>query len=141
MKNIFSTLILVCALKAQAGIIADTLYREARGEGEHGQRAVATVIYNRAHGKAEKMESVCLKPKQFSCWNGKTPKSVRITPKNALDKQAYIIALKIEKELLNGKFKPLGNWTHYYNLKLCNPSWAEGVKKTRVENHNFLKTK
>lgn len=48
MKKIFSILILVCALKAQAGIIADTLYMEARGEGEHGQRAIATVIYNRA---------------------------------------------------------------------------------------------
>ena len=64
---------------------------EARSEGEHGQRAVATVIYNRAHGKVEKMEGVCLKPKQFSCWNGKTPKSVRIAPKNAFDKRAYII--------------------------------------------------
>lgn len=141
MKNIFSILVLVCALKAQAGIIADTLYMEARGEGERGQRAVATVIYNRAHGKGEKMEGVCLKPKQFSCWNGKTPKSVKITPKNAFDKQAYIIALKIEKELLNGNFKPLGNWTHYYNPKLCNPSWAKGTKQTRVGNHNFLKTK
>lgn len=141
MKNIFSIFILVCALKAQAGIIADTLYMEARGEGEHGQRAVATVIYNRAHGKAGKMEIVCLKPKQFSCWNGKTPKNVIIAPKNAFDRQAYIIALKIEKELLNGKFKPLGDWTHYFNPKLCNPSWAKGAKQTRVGNHNFLKTK
>lgn len=114
---------------------------EARGEGEHGQRAVATVIYNRAHGKADKMEGVCLKPKQFSCWNGKTPKSARIAPKNAFDRQAYIIALKIEKELLSGKFKPLGDWTHYFNPKLCNPSWAKGVKQTRVGRHNFLKTK
>lgn len=94
MKNIFTILILACALKAQAGIIADTLYMEARGEGEHGQRAVATVIYNRAHGKADNMEIVCLKPKQFSCWNGKTPKNVIIAPKNAFDRQAYIIALK-----------------------------------------------
>ena len=91
MKNIFSIFILVCALKAQAGIIADTLYMEARSEGERGQRAVATVIYNRAHGKAENMESVCLKPKQFSCWNGKASKSVKIAPKNAFDRQAYII--------------------------------------------------
>lgn len=141
MKKIFTILILVCALKAQAGIIADTLYMEARGEGEHGQRAVATVIFNRAHGKADNMEIICLGFKQFSCWNGKTPKNVRIAPKNAFDRQAYIIALKIEKELLNGNFKPLGDWTHYYNPKLCNPSWAKGTKQTRVGNHNFLKTK
>ena len=141
MKNIFSIFILVCALKAQAGIIADTLYMEARGEGEHGQRAVASVIYNRAHGKAENMESVCLKPKQFSCWNGKASKRVKIAPKNALDRQAYIIALKIEKELLNGNFAPLGEWTHYYNPRLCSPKWAQGVPYVKIGNHNFLKTK
>ena len=114
---------------------------EARGEGEHGQRAIATVIYNRAHGKAENMEGVCLKPKQFSCWNGKTPKSVKIAPKNDFDRQAYIIALKIEKELLNGNFEPLGDWTHYYNPRLCSPKWAQGVPYLKIGNHNFLKTK
>ena len=114
---------------------------EARGEGEHGQRAVATVIYNRAHGKGENMETVCLKPYQFSCWNGKAPKSVKIAPKNDFDRQAYIIALKIEKELLNGNFEPLGDWTHYYNPRLCSPKWAQGVPYLKIGNHNFLKTK
>lgn len=141
MKKTFLVLILACAVKVQAGIIADTLYMEARGEKPHGLRAVATVIFNRAHGKAEKMESVCLKPKQFSCWNGKTPKSVRIAPKNALDKQAYELCLAIERELLTGKFEPLGDWTHYYNPQLCKPSWAKGTKRTQIGNHTFLKTK
>ena len=137
----FTILILVCALKAQAGIIADTLYMEARGEGERGLRAVATVIYNRAKGSAARMEKVCLKPKQFSCWNGETPKTVRIAPKSAFDRRAHALCLSIEKELLSGNFSPLGEWTHYYNPRLCSPTWAQGVPYVKIGNHNFLKTK
>lgn len=137
-------MIFACALfatiNACAGVVADTLYLEARGEGEHGQRAVATVIYNRAHGKAEKMEGVCLKPKQFSCWNAS--KTRKITPKTRSDAKAYELCLAIEKELLTGNFEPLGEWTHYYNPRLCSPKWArDGQFKTQIGNHIFLKTR
>lgn len=141
MKKLIFITSLFATINACAGVVADTLYMEARGEGEHGQRAVATVIYNRAHGKAEKMKSVCLKPKQFSCWNGKTPKSVKIAPKTRSDAKAYELCLAIEKELLTGKFEPLGDWTHYYNPRLCAPKWARGAAKTQIGNHVFLKTK
>lgn len=140
MKKIFSIFILVCALKAQAGIIADTLYMEARGEGEHGQRAVATVIYNRAKNTGKTFEAVCLQPFQFSCWNAS--KTRKITPKTHSDAKAYELCLAIEKELLTGNFEPLGEWTHYYNPRLCNPKWArDGQDKTQIGNHIFLKTR
>ena len=42
---------------------------EARGEGRTGLDMVMTVIWNRAGGKTENLADVCLKPKQFSCWN------------------------------------------------------------------------
>lgn len=138
----FTIVALACAaVAARAGIVSDTLYMEARGEGERGLRAVATVIYNRAKGSAARMEKVCLKPYQFSCWNGKAPKTFRIVPKSAFDRRAYALCLSIEKELLSGNFKPLGDWTHYYNPKLCSPSWAKGVPYVKIGNHNFLKTK
>lgn len=140
MKNIFLILVLVCAFKAQAGIIADTLYLEARGEGEHGQRAVATVIYNRAKNTGKTFDAVCLQPFQFSCWNGY--KTRKIVPKARSDVKAYELCLAIEKELLTGKFEPLGNWTHYYNPRLCPPKWArDGQNKTQIGNHIFLKTR
>lgn len=140
MKKIFSIFILVCALKAQAGIIADTLYMEARGEGEHGQRAVATVIYNRAKNTGKTFEAVCLQPFQFSCWNAS--KTRKITPKTRSDAKAYELCLAIEKELLTGNFEPLGEWTHYYNPRLCSPKWArDGQNKTQIGNHIFLKTR
>ena len=121
-----------------AGVIADTIYLEARGEGENGMRAVATVIYNRAKGKIEDMVSVCLKPKQFSCWN--SSKNVKIAPKNFLDRRAYKICNSIEKELLNGNFKPLGSWTHYHVFSIT-PYWNKSRKGTKIGNHLFLKTK
>lgn len=120
-------------------VIADTLYLEARGEGEHGMRAVATVIYNRAGGDAENMVAVCLKPKQFSCWNGSRRRD--IAPTSPPDIKAYNTCLAIEKELLTGDFKPLGNWTHYYAYRICSPKWARGAKTTVIGNHKFLTVK
>ena len=136
MKKIFSIFILVCALKAQAGIIADTLYMEARGEGEHGQRAVATVIYNRSQNTGKTFEAVCLQPFQFSCWNASRKR--KITPKGRSDVKAYTLCLQIENELLKGNFKPLGDWTHYYNPRLCSPKWARGVECVQIGSHVFL---
>ena len=121
------------------GVVADTLYLEARGEGADGIRAVATVIYNRAKAKNKSFEAICLQPKQFSCWNGS--KSRVITPKNDLDRKAYNLCIKIEESLLNGNFEPLGDWTHYYAYKVCAPKWARGAKTTTIGNHKFLKTK
>ena len=97
------------ATPAKAGIIADTLYMEARGEGEIGIRAVATVIYNRAKGDVTKLEAVCLAPKQFSCWNNRSKVPLRI---KASDIRAYSLCVKIEQELKSQKFYPIGNWTH-----------------------------
>ena len=53
--------------------VARTIYAEAKGEGEKGQAAVASVIWNRAGGKCENLIDVVLKYKQFSCWNKKKP--------------------------------------------------------------------
>ena len=127
--------------RACAGVVADTLYLEARGEGEAGLRAVASVIYNRAKRSGKTCEAVCLAPKQFSCWIGNAPKTLKIAPKNGFDRRAYRLCQSIEAELLTGKFEPLGDWTHYYNPALCAPKWARGVAKVKIGNHNFLKTK
>ena len=48
------------ALQA-ANIIARTLYAEARNDGKAGMEAVASVIYNRADGKASDFANVCKK--------------------------------------------------------------------------------
>ena len=119
-------------------IVAKTLYAEARGEGDRGMRAVATVIYNRAQRDVLRFADICLAPKQFSCWTSGAGFTV---PSAAADVAAFAICLKIESEMNTGKFEPLGCWTHYYNPRLSSPSWAKGCDGKVIGNHKFLTLK
>lgn len=140
-KALIILALVAASSRACAGVVADTLYLEARGERERGLRAVASVVYNRAERTGKTFEAVCLAPKQFSCWNGLAPKTCKIAPKSVRDAEAYRLCQTIEAELLTGKFEPLGDWTHYYNPRLCSPKWARGVEQVKIGNHNFLRTK
>jgi len=57
-------------------ILWRTIYAEARGESETGQRAVAWVIrnrtkLNRSYMGGNTIAGFCLAPYQFECWTGK----------------------------------------------------------------------
>ena len=136
MKRLFLIFSLLHVLHASAGVVADTLYLEARGENPRGLRAVATVVYNRAKNTGKTFEAVCLQPFQFSCWNASRKR--KIAPRRRSDVKAYNLCLQIENELLKGNFKPLGDWTHYYNPRLCSPKWARGVESVQIGSHVFL---
>ena len=58
-------------LTRETKIIAITILAEARGEGQGGMYAVAAVIAQRAFERKRTPTEICLKPYQFSCWNGK----------------------------------------------------------------------
>ena len=117
-------------------ILAKTLYGEGRNQGERGMRAIATVIYNRAKGQRERFAGVCLKPKQFSCWNGVDNIIVSSAP---ADKQAYEICCAIVKEMMDDTFIPVDKkekitFTHYCTVKLFNSTkcaeWIKQVKES-----------
>ena len=111
--------------------------------------AVASVIYNRADGKKELFTNVCLKPKQFSCWNKftteeadpknfkiKIPRSVNKNKKNAaLWKEAKAIAA----DMLADAFKPTTTANMYYAKSMIKPpSWANIMtKKETIGSHYF----
>lgn len=116
--------------------VALTLWLEARGEGEIGMRAVATVIHNRAGGDVSKLEYVCTRPRQFSCWNRLSPTYYRKHPPSG---EPWHQALEIAAEMFNGTFEARANWDHYYNPDMANPKWARGRSGDRVGNHLFLK--
>ena len=132
-------------------VVARTLYMEARGEGIDGLEMVMTVIWNRAKGDPENLVSVCLKRKQFSCWNeisGKTPETYPIQfPKEALsgkggkDAQMWNICVKIATSAVDGTFVPENSeWNAYYNPSKCNPSWGKTLIHTKmVGNHKVGK--
>jgi len=122
-------------------IIALTLWGEARGEGEAGIRAVASVIWNRAGYNPANCEAVCLKPYQFSCWNGKRGEKLRQTrPAGA----AWDICEEVAEEMLRGTFRLSTDADHYMTLGLYNslqrPAWADKMEvKCIIGNHIFLK--
>ena len=149
------------ALQA-ANIIARTLYAEARNDGKTGMTAVASVIYNRANGKASDFANVCKKHgyskkakrvvHQFSCWNKMTDeewsqKNFKIkipkTVKNSAKARAlWETAKKIAADMLSGSFTPTTDANMYYAPKKCSPDWAKELTGTvMIGRHKFGKLK
>ncbi len=83
-------------------IIAITILAEARGEGEAGMYAVAAVIAQRANDKKVTPEQVCLKRKQFSCWNNKSVKDLKHLLN--VDQAKYALLLARNVKLLSREF-------------------------------------
>lgn len=124
--------------KAKAmNVVARTLYMEARGEGPVGLDMVMTVIWNRAGGDVANFADVCLKKKQFSCWNdisNKSPSTYQIQfPKGAVagsgkDASSWQVCVDLAKSAFDGTFKPMNDkWNSYYNPDKANPDWADDL--------------
>jgi spore germination cell wall hydrolase CwlJ-like protein len=131
-------------------VVAKTIYGEARGEylsktgGLPSLIAVANVIRNRCTMANEDfIENVCMKPKQFSCWNARDPNFKIISePLSAATNPIYKICETVAREVV------LGNWpditkgaSHYYSKRLeAPPYWAAyGDVTIIIGNHVFMK--
>lgn len=134
------------AASHEQGIVARTLWGEARGEGERGMRAVAWVIRHRMtppRGTAKSAAAVCLARKQFSCWNAADPNRDLLDRIAQAPDAAYVAAFAIADELLAGT---LGDditrgATHYVAASLRQrPDWLIGRTPCAViGNHEFYK--
>jgi len=116
--------------------VALTLWGEARGEDEKGIAAVATVIYNRAHGQSDKLLKVIKAPKQFEVWNNGNKPSIKIQNNN--DKAIWNYCQKVATEMVNNTFKPMDSWTHYYNPSNAKPSWGANRSGVMIGQHKFM---
>lgn len=122
---------------SESHVVRNTLFAEARSEGRRGIEAVASVIQNRAERSGKSLEAVCLARRQFSCWNGGY---YQPEPQNEQERQILAFCEGLESQMRAGKFKPLGNWTHYYNGSLCSPSWAGDLEEVEtIGRHTFGK--
>tara|TARA_Y100000310_G_scaffold278801_1_gene297528 strand:- start:928 stop:1548 length:621 start_codon:yes stop_codon:yes gene_type:complete len=139
-------------------IVAHTIFREARGEGEKGMYAVACVIQQRAKNRKMNLVEVCLQKKQFSYWNDSSREGnvYRRSPFNTRDAWLtyrntprsspsfkYSNALAHEMLYKNKKLdqRVTGNADHYHNLQV-KPYWADKKKKTvQIKNHIFYRLK
>ena len=138
-------LIILIALRScspcPAGIVADTLFFECRGESKAGRYAVASVIWNRwTAGKdsGRTLKGVCMARRQFSCWNT-GHKSANPSSKHEILILAQAKAWS--KLMQDGKGLPSGTWTHYH-AKRVNPYWSKGMtNKKTIGRHLFGNTK
>ncbi len=138
MKRLILFLALSQCRPCPAGVVADTLFAECRGESKSGQMAVASVIYNRAKNSGKTFKAVCLAPKQFSCHNKGYAKA---KPANERERQLLAFFEGIEKQMKNGTFQPTGPWTHYHTTSV-NPYWSKSMtERTVIDRHVFGVTK
>ena len=118
-------------------IIAITILAEARGEGEKGMYAVGAVIAQRAFERKQTPTEVCLKKWQFSCWNGKSLKSMEHLLKGSQAKYAVTVAKNIKK--LSREYVGFANHYHATWMKKL-PYWAKGQKPVKtIGQHVFYK--
>lgn len=120
--------------RTELDTLARTIYGEARGEGEYGMQAVANVIMNRfdkfLSGEitwwGEGIIDICLKPKQFSCWNTGDPNLAVIEKVDATN-QTFAIALNVAGKAIDGDLEDITNGaTSYYADTSPEPYWAKG---------------
>ncbi len=128
-------------------IVAQTIYGEARGEyykengGLPSLIAVGNVIYNRYNNSGEKLiENVCIKPKQFSCWNSNDPNR-QVIANIPEDDPIYKLCVETAKNVISGSWPDITKGsTHYYSVSIKPPYWAVGHKpQIKIGNHLFFK--
>lgn len=126
-------------------VLARTLWGEARGEGQGGMEAVASVILNRV-AVARRLDGywwgntiiqVCQKPYQFSCWNKLDPNFKKLLAVDEGDIH-FATALRVARRAVLGFIKDkTGEATHYHALGI-QPNWALGQTPTaRIGYHVF----
>lgn len=140
--------VIACAAKPEinpfsersARIVSYTLFAEARGEPFKGKMAVAAVIQTRARQRNLSFPEICLKEKQFSCWNEleSVPEFYR-SGKGMLpaDIKARSDCYGIAWVLMTSTRK-WDHLTHFYNPAVVTPSWVGALQGKRViGNHVF----
>ena len=123
-------------------IVAATLILEAGGEYDEGSlEAVYEVIHNRSIKRNQTYKEVCLRYKQFSCWNNiHTPFRVKEIDKNirkAKSHPRWSEAYKIASNLCDTNYT---KGADHYHADYVTPYWAKSLTKTVViGRHIFYK--
>lgn len=132
--------------KKEVACVRQALWHEARGEGEHGLKAVLSVIVNRVNspGYPDSFCEVIHQPKQFSYVHelqaqGKSLKPI-VTESN---KKVYERIDQLAHQAVKGKFKSIFDrsvlWYHTHAVK---PSWSKKKKiVAMIGNHRFFAKK
>ncbi len=130
--------------EAEVHLLAATTWAEARSQGEDGMRAVAHVVVNRIGPRfGENLETVVLRPKQFSAWNHGDPnRPLALNPElyaqSGADLATWESAQAIAREVLTGQSADPTGGALFYHTRAVRPSWARfGVGRLIIGQHVF----
>ena len=112
-------------------IAVQTIILEALGEGYQGMVAVGEVIRNRSELFLKDYDTICLMPKQFSCWNdGRHAEDFLETYRDY-----YFIAALAWQESKKGD---LTNGATDYHADRIHPYWADAYRvAAQIGKHIF----
>ena len=107
--------------------------------------AIASVVLNRVHFSKQKkgywwgntIKEVCLKPKQFSCWN-KNDANYELIKKVGEKNTVFQICKRIAKRAEAGLLKDNLKAATHYHTKQISPKWTVGkIACVEIGNHLF----
>lgn len=119
----------------EVDVLARTIWGEARGEGDHGMQAVASVVMNRVVIARDKGKywwgntviQVCQKPYQFSCWNRSDPNFKVLQAVDDTDLY-FVTARRLAHRAVLGVLDDVtGGATHYHTATSA-PYWSKKEK-------------
>lgn len=121
-------------------VAALCLWREARGEGERGMRAVWEVIQNRMndtqHRWPKRLDLTVLQPAQFSSFNRTEPQDWPVEW-NTRDWEAFMVAYRI---VSGPPVAPITNGANHYCVDTLHPSWSIGHEPVaHIGHHKFYR--
>jgi Cell Wall Hydrolase len=130
--------------EADVHLLAATTWAEARSQGEDGMRAVAHVVVNRIGPRfGEDLETVVLRPWQFSAWNRGDPnRPLALDPERFAQSGANLAtwesAQAIAREVLSGQSADPTGGALFYHTRAVRPSWARfGLGRLVIGQHVF----
>ncbi len=122
-------------------VLARTLWAEARGEKEHGLKAVACVIVNRVRKGGwwgDTVEKVCRYPSQFSCWNPGTQSLAQLRSVTEANTEFRLCQL-IARAAIAGEFADETKGACHYHRYDVQPDWSRGhLPSAAIGAHRFF---
>ena len=127
-------------------ILARTMWGEARNQGAVGMMAVACVVLNRLEVSKKKpgfwwggsVAEICLKPKQFSCWNMDDPNRERMIKVTEADPRFVDCKMLARQAVTRGVFDFTMGATHYHT-KAVKPDWSGPGQTVVIRDHVFFR--
>lgn len=109
--------------------LARTLYGEAKANDVTDATAIACVVMNRVElpNWPNDVESVCLQPYQFSCWNANDPNRTRIF-KATRENHWFSRCLDLAADAVDGKLNDPTTRSTHYHTPAVKPAWSRKRK-------------